>query len=496
MNHYAKADELRLAVSSKSDRLHKSKLGQFFTPSSTARFMASLFQEDERSVCRLLDPGAGIAALSGAFLERCVNGELSFESIDITAYEIDPVLHDHLEDVLSSFDGVCGTTHRVEGQDFIEAAVNDVQFRQGPRFTHVIMNPPYKKINTASRERLLLRQVGIETVNLYSGFLGLALELLEEGGQLVAIVPRSWCNGPYYRPFREFILERAALTHIHVFETRNKAFKDDKVLQETVIVRLVKGQTQGDVRVSASTDDLFNDVQTYVHPFDQIVHTGDKQRFVHIPLEEEQSALTAAGDVFSHTLADLDIGVCTGPVVDFRLKESLRNMPEEGTVPLLYANHLRNRAVDWPIEGGKKPNAITVDEKSRKWLMPMGTYAVTRRFSSKEEKRRVVATVVDHTVLPDDDLVGFENHLNVYHRKKGPLPAALAHGLVIYLNSTAVDEHLRRFSGHTQVNATDLKKLPYPSEQALLVLGDWAIKSGKVSQEDIDARVMALTNET
>jgi hypothetical protein len=104
--------------------------------------------------------------------------------------------------------------------------------RDRRNFTHAILNPPYKKIGSNSRYRLLLRQVGIETVNLYSAFVALAVAQAAPGAQIVAIIPRSFCNGPYYRPFRSFILERATIRHMHLFESRSKAFKDDAVLQE------------------------------------------------------------------------------------------------------------------------------------------------------------------------------------------------------------------------------------------------------------------------
>lgn len=491
MNHLNKVDHLRLSTAEKSTRAHKAKLGQFMTPSSTARFMASLFAE-RGGACRLLDPGAGIGSLSNAFLDRCATSGLKFESISITAPEIDTSLHPYLTEVLSSFHSSCGVNYRIIGGDFIESAVNDLQFRQGTRFTHAIVNPPYKKINTGGGSRRLLSQVGIETVNLYSGFIALTVALMENKGEIVAIIPRSWCNGLYYRPFREFVLARAALTHIHVFQSRDKIFKDDGVLQETTIIRLVKGVVQGDVTISTSRDDSFANIETYVHPFECIVQSGDDQSFIHIPAATAQSTLSAAATIFGHSLDDLGIGVRTGPVVDFRLKSSLRQMPEQGSAPLLYASHLTTGAVQWPMPSGKKPNAIMVDEQSRKWLMPMATYAVTRRFSSKEERRRVIAAVVDHTMLSEGNLLGFENHLNVFHRNKSGLPPALAHGLVAYLNSTAIDEHLRRFSGHTQVNATDLRKLPYPSESALLSLGEWSIRNGQATQTEIDAQISGL----
>ncbi len=47
----------------------------------------------------------------------------------------------------------------------------------------------------------------------------------------------------------------------------------------------------------------------------------------------------------------------------------------------------------------------------------------------------------------------------------------LAKGLFAYLNSTVVDTYFRQFSGHTQVNATDLRKLTYPDKSTLRAIG-------------------------
>ena len=86
--------------------------------------------------------------------------------------------------------------------------------------------------------------MGVETVNLYSGFLALSIELLEREGELVAIVPRSFCNGPYYKPFRYLMLKRTAIVSIHLFDARDSAFAADNVLQENVIIHLQKGVSQ------------------------------------------------------------------------------------------------------------------------------------------------------------------------------------------------------------------------------------------------------------
>lgn len=483
-------EQTRLKVSGRTDAKKKSQLGQFLTPAATAAFMAGLFPESSGE-CRLLDAGAGVGSLSSAFLERCASGYLNFKKIKLKAFEIDESIHTELHQTLLPFIHKLNFSFEIISNDFIEEAVNTIQFQKYD-FTHAILNPPYKKIGSNSSARLLLRSVGIETVNLYSAFVALAVAAAAPGGQIVAIIPRSFCNGPYYRPFRYFILERAAIRHIHLFESRNKAFRDDDVLQENIIIRLERGGQQGPVTVSTSTDDSFSDLTTHQHPFDRIVFPADPERFIHVPTTTEKSAIELSPAV-RYSLADIGVKVSTGPVVDFRLKAHLRDMPEPGTVPLIYPGHLSMTGTVWPVAGLKKPNAIMRNDETEKWLYPNGFYCVVRRFSSKEEKRRVVASVVDPAAFGDHSVLGFENHLNLFHEDKHGLPEALARGLAVFLNMTAVDEYFRRFNGHTQVNATDLKLMKYPSRDALIELGKWAMQQETLTQEQIDAKLGTLT---
>jgi adenine-specific DNA-methyltransferase len=467
-------------------RRRKSQLGQFMTPRRVADFMVSLFTMPECGPIRLLDAGAGQGALTTAFVER---SQLSpgERRINATAFEFDeeisPALRTNLAALRANAD-----FELIEG-DFIEEATNRICLGKGARYTHAILNPPYKKIGNDSKHRALLRAAGLETVNLYTGFVGLALELLEPGGELVAIIPRSFCNGPYYQPFRRFILRRAAIQRIHLFDSRNKAFKDDGVLQENIIVKLVRGGEQGAVTVSTSTDDSFADYAEKQHAFARIVFPDDADQFIHIPTGDDEQILERAS--FGHTLADLGLTVSTGPVVDFRLREDLRADPEAGTVPLLYPGHFNGTGLQWPKPGFKKPNAIRDNMATRKWLYSNGFYAVVRRFSSKEERRRIVANVIDPARLPAQ-MIGIENHLNVFHTKRQPISEDLAHGLAAYLNATAVDTYFRRFNGHTQVNATDLRAMRYPSRDVLITLGQWAKIRASVSQDEIDERVNSL----
>ena len=472
----------------KKPTTRQAMLGQYLTPPSIARFMADLFSPSHAAETRLLDAGAGRGALSAAFIERW-RAAKSGARLKVAAYETDRNILPELSAELRRYEQGNVILSVIEG-DFIELAATMVALDRGGRFTHAILNPPYKKINSASAHRAQLRAAGLETVNLYSGFTSLALALLEAGGELVAIIPRSFCNGPYYLPFRRFILRYASIERIHLFESRTKAFKDDGVLQENVIIKLIKGKSQADVCISTSTDDTFSDLHKTRYAFERIVLPDDDNQFIHIPTSLDDDDLLQ-NTAFGFTIADLGLKVSTGPVVDFRMREHLFDRLESGTVPLLYPGHFANRTVEWPREMFKKPNAIRDDAATRKWLYPNGHYTVVRRFSSKEEKRRLVASVIDPAKLPAD-WIGIENHLNVIHDGRKPLPESLARGLCVYLNSSAIEQYFRRFNGHTQVNATDLRTLPYPNRSVLSELGKWAKTQSDLNQATIDQKVNAF----
>ncbi|NTU50072.1 MAG: SAM-dependent methyltransferase [Desulfobulbaceae bacterium] len=457
--------------------------------------MASLFP-DGNGICRLLDAGAGIGSLSAAFLARWRSGGFQFQKVELDAFELDHELIPHLSGTFTSYNHSSDFEVNIRETDFIHTAVDSLagSLFSTPlqSYTHAILNPPYKKINNNSAHRHALRRVAIETVNLYSAFVALAVALMAPGGHIVAIIPRSFCNGPYYRPFREFILERCAIHHMHLFASRNKAFKDDDVLQENVIIHLECGAKQGIVKVSTSTDDTFSDLETNEHPYESIIFPGDSERFIHIPTSQEKSCIELSSSV-RYTLDDISLKVSTGPVVDFRLKLHLRDMPDSGTVPLLYPAHFSGYETIWPLIDSKKPNAVERNAETEKRLYPNGFYCAVRRFSSKEEKRRIVASVVDPNTFSDAPFLGFENHLNIFHENKRGISKKLAWGLAVYLNSTAVDEWFRRFNGHTQVNATDLRAMKYPSREALVDLGEWAIRQEDISPSAIDEKVESLT---
>jgi adenine-specific DNA-methyltransferase len=477
-------------------RSRQQELGQFLTATPVADSMASMFGPLPRTV-RLLDAGAGAGSLTAAFVSRCFEKRDGVRAIEATLYELDAEILDALAETMRECERRCAdagirfrfTIHRADFiQEMSARLAGDLFGAHPPAFNAAIANPPYRKISADSAERRALRSVGIETSNLYTGFIALIHRLLAPGGQIVGITPRSFCNGPYFRPFREDFLSQLELRRLHVFESRQAAFRDDSVLQENIIFHAVKGRNQPDeIVISSSSGEHGADISEAIFPFAEIVHPRDPERFIHIPSEASHGTAKETMDGLRTSLASLGLTISTGRVVDFRLKDALRKEPECGTVPLIYPCHFNGGTVHWPKLEARKPNAILDNDETRPWLVPSGVYLLTKRFTSKEERRRLVACLFDPGEVKAE-WVGFENHLNYFHASGHGLERTLARGLFAFLNSTVVDQYFRRFSGHTQVNATDLRTLSYPDRDTLQAMGR-DMKALDLSQDEIDQLV-------
>jgi adenine-specific DNA-methyltransferase len=485
-NHFQKTnllEEIELLRFHSVQRLSPKKrkeYGQFFTPLSLAQMMAALVKNSQEHVS-ILDAGAGVGALFAACVSKLCQRKRLPLKISVVAYEIDSNLIDYLSETFNLCRAVCEKkgiifAGEIRNEDFIGATsqkLNETLFSklESERFNIAILNPPYRKINSNSETRRSLSSIGIETTNLYTGFLAAAIKLLEENGELIAITPRSFCNGSYFRPFREFLLEETALTDLHLFDSRQNAFSDDGVLQETIIFRAVK-TPEKPIEVSVSSSEGINDEMLLARTlkYEEVVLPGDPEKFIRILSDSSHLQTAHRMNEFVHKLQDLGIQVSTGKVVDFRAKEYLRQLPESNTAPLVYPTNLEEGRVKW-VKKTKKPQAIMIAEETRPALIPNDNYVLVKRFTSKEERKRVVSVVFEAKQFSSYEVIGFENHLNYFHRNGRGVDLDFARGLSAFLNSTAVDTYFRQFNGHTQVNATDLRNLKYPSIKELTRLG-------------------------
>jgi adenine-specific DNA-methyltransferase len=486
-----RADLVRAEAAKLAIAARKSELGQFLTPASVARLMAS-FLDPAFSEVRLLDPGAGSGILSAAAINALCALPKRPKTITVTSCEVDPKLQPYLEETLNLCKETCeyvGVQFRSEilRQDFVDFALESLleslfDVLPVPRFNVAILNPPYFKLASESETNRKLERLQVKTSNIYAAFVELTTKLLDNGGELVAITPRSFCNGTYFSDFRRRLLNEVTLTRLHVFEARDKAFSGDDVLQETVILAARKGwrEQKPEVVISHGIDanDEVPDVRRL--PYERVVDPTDVNRFIRLEATDLDAEIAQLFRSFGSDLAAIDISVSTGPVVDFRVAESLRTDPMVGSVPLIYPSHFREAEIHWPLLNGKNPNALELNESTKPWLYPNGNYVLVKRLAPKEQRQRVVAALFEGSRF-DTPVIGFENHLNLFHSHGNGLDRRLARGLCAYLNSTLVDAFFRQFNGNTQVNAADLRSLKYPSKGKLI---DWGERIRNIASRD------------
>ena len=294
-----------------------------------------------------------------------------------------------------------------------------------------------------------------------------------------ALVSRALAERP------ELSIEVVALDRVHVFDSRSTVFADTGVLQENVVFAGTRGATPGVVEISVSRSHT-DDISSRAVAYEEVVFPNDPHRFIRLATNADDTAV--ADVVLSQpcSLTDLGVQVSTGRVVDFRSRHALSAVEQPDAVPLVYPGNLRDGSVLWPREIRKPQWFRPSDDKDRGMLLPEGWYAVVKRFSAKEERRRIVASVWSPVDNPGE--VAFENHLNVFHVGGHGLDKDLAKGIAMWLNSSVIDKFFRTFSGHTQVNATDLRTLRFPTAAALRDLG----RNGAASQVEVDFLVMEL----
>ena len=260
---------------------HKEKFAQYLTPVEIASFMAKITMRyfQPADVVNVLDPGAGTGILSCSLineLARRSNG-----AINLDAYEIDNSILSELEHSYKAIRSTKNFKYQIFDKNFITDVCSDIAWGINKKYDVIIMNPPYQKINTNTIYKNVLHDISIDTVNTYSAFIAIGIKMLADDGILTAIVPRSFCNGLYYLPFRRLLYNTTVIKHIHIFESRKDNFKEENVLQENIIIVLKKTTDKsGNVTISYSKEKQFSESQEKSVTLDDVIDTNDKQYYI------------------------------------------------------------------------------------------------------------------------------------------------------------------------------------------------------------------------
>lgn len=445
------------AYRDQTDGEHKRTWGQFFTSPAIASFMASLLRAPVRREVRVLDAGAGTGILGLAAAEALIKKHGA--RVHLVTVEKEPGALSALREAVTAARARLGESSlqvQIVADDFLDLDRPQLGTAPLPTFDYAIANPPYFKMSPTDDR-------GGDAPNVYARFMEVAARMLRDDGDLCFLIPRSFAAGYYFRPFRRRFHSMMRLDHVHLFESRRDAFRDDGVLQENIVVLYRRSRSaEPTVRISSSTGERDLD-KRFVHDVERarVLSMTDTNAVLYLPAGTRDLRVMDTFAAWRDSLATYGLDVSTGPVVPFRTEEFLRTEGSKTTAPMLWLQHVLPGRVEWPLAAGfRKPEHIELAAPA-KLLVKNRTYVLLRRFSAKEDARRLVAAPYLRDSIPAA-VLGLENHVNFIHRKRGELAASEAQALSALLNSALFDEYFRISNGNTQVSATELRALPLP----------------------------------
>ncbi|MFV8830129.1 BsuBI/PstI family type II restriction endonuclease [Alkalihalobacterium sp. APHAB7] len=503
MNVLSIIDPISDQVNNNTTPEEKKLKGQYFTSSSIAKYMAELLVLNKNEI-RVLDPGAGTGVLIAALVDRIISEKIKTISLKVDLYENDKLVIPYLEQMME----YCLNSMEANGyyfeyniyqEDFItdhaylfESSLLYRTSEESTLYDLIISNPPYYKVKKNHEYSRILADYVHGQPNVYFMFMAVAAELLNDDSQLVFITPRSYTSGAYFERFRERFFDKVDPDHIHVFNSRKGNFKGESVLQENIILSGFKRKRMVPyITVSSSGSSIDEDIKQEVFDKSLVLDSSDQINLMRLPLDKEQAAIIKMFDNWSNNLTVMGMNISTGPVVTFRNKELIVGYSENHTSPLLYMKHLKNLEVKFPVTASEQ--GVKNVPESQKLLVPSKNYVLVKRFTSKEQKKRVDVAAYLSNRYPFE-YVGLENHLNYIYKVDGQLSEEEVYGIVGYLNSKCVDQYFRIVNGNTQVNASDIRPLPFPDYQVIVNIGK-GILSNNLTLEEVDHFLLNESNK-
>lgn len=469
----------------------RKKIGQFFTSKETAEYMAGMFDTailpEHVSIC---DPGTGTGLLSAAIIDR-LNECNRIKTINLTCYETDPEVQELLANNLNLIKSLSKTPVEFEiitdnyllsqQHDFNEDLFSSCEQK---KYDLIISNPPYMKISRDDPSANALSAVVHGAPNLYFLFASMSLFNLKPDAEMVYIIPRSWTSGAYFSRFRDYLLHSGKLTHIHLFVSRDKVFSEETVLQETMIIKVKKTSlVPKQVLITSSNNNSdFNNLSSFQVPYEDVV--VGPENYVFLPTNNDDMSVIREIHRYNNTLPEEGFRMRTGIVVDFRQRDELRNNPGEHIVPLFYSQHIREGKVNHDPSG--KDFEWIVDEKPS-LLQKNKNYVFCKRFTAKEEKRRLQCGVYIANDFSDYLLIGTQNKINYIDSVDGSeMDLPTIYGIFALLNSTLYDMYYRILNGSTQVNSTEVNSIPVPPIKLIKEIGNLLLGTGDMTTENCD----------
>ena len=383
------------------------RLGRFFTKKDTARLMGEMLElNPTKTAYTVLDPGAGTGILAAAAVERICKSCPDCKQIFLTCYENDPEFLPRLEDNLERirkkarhdydvklFITVYNENYLTESAGHytvtLDGAVED-------KFDLIICNPPTELVDKDSEEAKTVGGVTQVKINTAYLFARLAGKHLEEGGQLVIVLPTLTASASALTAFRREMAEKLALAKIHLFIGKQKNEKRAVPLKKSIILSYRKTEEHAPIIISTSTEAAKSGSVTTLPELDYDFVVDKADGSLTLPKSVEDTKIVKYIGSFPETITSLGLKMSTGLVLDSRCEDFLFTDSIPGTVPLIRPNSIKNGTVQFPLPIRKQylaPKNTSLVQKNKNMIM-------IKRVPSKSDERFINAAVYLAAQLP------------------------------------------------------------------------------------------------
>lgn len=457
------------------------RLGRLFTKKSTARLMANMINIDtSKNAYTILDPGAGTGILSAAVVEELCRRSPSCKQIFLTCYESDPEFITMLEDNLERIRKKC--RHDYDVRLFVtvyhENYLTDVKNHYTvtffstveDKFDIIICNPPTELIAKGSPEALSVGGVTMLKISAAFLFAKVAAEHLEDGGQLVIMLPTTVASASSLTSLRRELADSLSLRKIHLFVGKQKNAKRAIPLKKSIIIAYENSPIHSDITITTSTDDGTPEKTTVLPklPYDFVVDKNDGT--LTLPKSVEETKIVRYIGAFPETLSSLGLKICTGLVIDSKCNKILFDEEIQGAIPLIRPSAIVSGGVRFPAGNTKKqfilPVSTSLFQKNKNMI-------IIKRVPAKSDERFINSAMYFAGQRPRNQYISTHNKINFIDTKNGKeeMCARFIFGLFALLNSTIYDRYISIVSKSKQINSKEMRDLPLPPRNLIENMG-------------------------
>ena len=376
----------------------RKRLGQYFTPKNIRDLLLSKLVSisENKDNVTILDPACG----SGEFLLSCNE---YFNNPSLYGFEIDDSLATIAKELVSNADIEC---------------IDTLKIYTNTKYDYVIGNPPYFEFKPDKDLKKKHSDIISGRVNIFSIFIKIGLELLEDGGYLAYVVPPSMNNGAFFKKLREYIINNSSIEYLHIVEgSDNFYMANQKVM--LLILKKTNNHKQKKYIFSKNGITIFT---------------------------EDKSFLNKA---YKDTLSLNEIGyeVKTGSIAWNNYKENLTD-DKNNSIPLIYSSNI----VDGKIVIPNKRKLQYIKNISKDLIIRNRVIAVNR-ITGSNKNINIKAAIVN-----EKEFV-CENHVNIIY----PLNNYDKNYSLEYIYNALNDKNnikvLSLITGNTQISKTELERL-------------------------------------